>query len=81
VSNDYSSSQPGLHPNITLSVPPRVTARNSKEEKNEGTLAQPQKGSALRKEGFRTTTMAMNAFGMRPGIILLREGTDASQVR
>ena len=25
-------------------------------------------------------TMAMNGFGMRPGIILLREGTDTSQV-
>jgi hypothetical protein len=24
--------------------------------------------------------MAMNQFGMRPGIILLREGTDTSQV-
>jgi hypothetical protein len=26
-------------------------------------------------------TMATNSFGMRPGIILLREGTDSSQVR
>ena len=33
------------------------------------------------KTGNDFLTMAMNSFGMRPGIILLREGTDSSQVK
>ena len=41
---------------------------------------QPRKGANERNNKTLLTMNGMNGFGMRPGIILLREGTDTSQV-